>query len=201
MSGDLFSRYVTHNYRIAFSGAGGTGKTTLAKSLNKQLALPLLPGAVRSICQLLGFDRLDLDAQQRALMQGAALQYHKQNEYDNRFGGFITDRTMADFCAYYSALLHKQFSRPDLAEAYEKLAFFQPIQYDLVFYVPPFSSEAQEDGFRYSGNMFWIEEYVREYLPQLVKKYYPNAHFLTTHTLEERLEEVWSVIKQVTEKV
>lgn len=59
--------------RIAFCGASGTGKTTLARYLSERFELPLNPIGSRSTAKALGFespydvDRADLDSYQACL--------------------------------------------------------------------------------------------------------------------------------------
>lgn len=181
-------------YKIAFSGPGGSGKTTLAIMLSEKLNLTFLPSSIRKMTSILGFSDLKICPEKRALLQGAALQYHKSNESQHYFSGFVTDRSPIDFCAYYNAILQNKEDFSGLSESYKRLALYRSVDYDFMFYISPFSEKMPEDGFRYSGDMAWIEKYVCEKLPDLVKEHYPNAYFVKKQSIEERLDEIIGVI-------
>jgi len=65
--------------RIAFIGASGTGKTTLAKWVAETYSLPLNPVGARSVARDMGFetpydvDQADADTYGKALLQGSTL--------------------------------------------------------------------------------------------------------------------------------
>lgn len=107
-------------HRIAFAGASGTGKTTLARYVADRLALPLAPSAARQAAAEMGLnspydaDRLDLDAERFPHMKPAAttrrqelqkLIVHKRIAWQQQnAGGFVSDRTSYDDLAY--TLIH-----------------------------------------------------------------------------------------------
>jgi nicotinamide riboside kinase len=108
-------------HRIAFAGASGTGKTTLARYVAAQLGLPLAPSAARAAAAEMGLgspydaDRLDLEVKDLPHLQGQAttrrtelqrLIVRKRIEWqhDHAIDGFVSDRTSFDDLAY--TLIH-----------------------------------------------------------------------------------------------
>lgn len=92
------------NVRIAFCGASGTGKTTTAKQLSKNLGLPVNPIGSRSVSSEMGYDSpYDVDAfGRRAEFQKKLFEMKKKWENEN--SSFITDRTHFDNLTY--SLMH-----------------------------------------------------------------------------------------------
>lgn len=90
--------------RIAFCGASGTGKSTLATHLSDLLGVPINPVGARSVASAMGFDSpyaVDragkrAEFQQRLLADKLAW----EREHD----AFVTDRTSLDNLVY--TLLH-----------------------------------------------------------------------------------------------
>ncbi len=88
------------NRRIAFTGASGTGKTTLAKYLAESLALEVNPIGSRSVAKAMGFDSpYDVDAAgKRSEFQRRLLE--EKRAWENEHDSFVTDRTTIDNLAY-----------------------------------------------------------------------------------------------------
>jgi predicted ATPase len=86
--------------RIAFSGASGTGKTTLATWIAEKYGIPLNPVGARSVAAEMGFSSpYEADAagkrsefQQRLLV--------RKLEWEAEHESFVTDRTPFDNVAY-----------------------------------------------------------------------------------------------------
>ncbi len=108
-------------HRIAFAGASGTGKTTLARYVSAQLGLPLAPSAARDAAAEMGLnspydaDRLDAEAKEfehlkpKAMSRRQELQrliVHKRIAWQQEHadGGFVSDRSSYDDLAY--TLIH-----------------------------------------------------------------------------------------------
>ncbi len=109
--------------RLAFAGASGTGKSTLALALADKLSLPMCPTGSREVAKAMGFDSpYDVDAAgkraefQKRLFVAKAAWEHATLANDFPFGavhrllagagampqagGFVTDRTYLDNLAY-----------------------------------------------------------------------------------------------------
>lgn len=108
-------------HRIAFAGASGTGKTTLARYVAAQLALPLAPSAARAAAAEMGLnspydaDRADLNAEQFPHLQRTATARRQELQrrivskriawqHEHSIDGFVSDRTSFDDLAY--TLIH-----------------------------------------------------------------------------------------------
>lgn len=87
--------------RLAFTGASGTGKSTLAEAMAAKLGLPICPVGSRSVSKEMGFESpYDVDdAGKRAEFQ--QLLFAKKIAWErNQATGFVTDRTHLDNLAY-----------------------------------------------------------------------------------------------------
>lgn len=86
--------------RIAFAGASGTGKTTLAEWASEEFDLPMNPVGSRSVSKAMGFDNpYDVDK------AGKREEFQRRLVLDKRaweddYPRFITDRTTIDNLAY-----------------------------------------------------------------------------------------------------
>lgn len=91
-------------HRIAFCGASGTGKSTLASYLAKHLSIPTNPVGSRSVSQAMGFaSPYDVDkAGRRAEFQRRLVTEKMAWEADHE--SFVVDRTTMDNIAY--TILH-----------------------------------------------------------------------------------------------
>jgi len=86
--------------RLSFTGASGTGKTTLAEWVSKQYGIPLNPVGSRSVAKLMGFDNpYDVDkAGKRGEFQHRLVE--AKREWEDTHESFVTDRTTLDNMAY-----------------------------------------------------------------------------------------------------
>jgi predicted ATPase len=91
---------MSETIRLAFTGASGTGKSTLATAIAKKLSLPICPTGSREIAKEMGFDSpYDVDAAgKRAEFQQRLFLDKLTWEQSRR--GFVTDRTYLDNLAY-----------------------------------------------------------------------------------------------------
>lgn len=117
--------------RVAFCGASGTGKSTLAEWVSDRYGLPLNPVGSRSVAQAMGFaTAYDTDAA------------GKRSEFQNRLvrekiaweaerGEFVTDRCTFDNLAY--SMLH---GARDVSADYFALACDGMQHYECVVYCP-----------------------------------------------------------------
>lgn len=102
--------------RIAFCGASGTGKSTLARSVSDALALPLCNVGSREVSAAMGFSSpYDVDrAGKRREFQLELLTQKTKWELSHSRIGFVTDRTHADNLAYTA--IHSPEIVPDMLE-------------------------------------------------------------------------------------
>lgn len=115
--------------RLAFSGASGTGKTTLTNILARALDLPVCPVGSRTVAAAMGFSSpYDVDkAGVRAEFQQRLLT--EKAEWEAAHDSFITDRTHLDNLAYCT--LHSVY---DVNEKYVDKVLARTCRYtDIVF--------------------------------------------------------------------
>ncbi len=93
-------------HRIAFAGASGTGKTSLARPLAEALGLPLQPSFSRLVAAEMGFaSPYDVDALgQRDEFQRRVLDRLLAWQVGHHATGYVADRTVWDALVY--TLLH-----------------------------------------------------------------------------------------------
>jgi predicted ATPase len=86
--------------RVAFTGASGTGKTTLAKLVSTTYGLPINPIGSREIAAKMGFaSPYDVDlVGRRAEFQRLLLA--EKIAWENEHEAFVTDRTVVDNLTY-----------------------------------------------------------------------------------------------------
>jgi len=86
--------------RLAFCGASGTGKTTLARWVEQQFGVPFNPVGSRSVAKAMGFDNpYDVDkAGKRAEFQRKLVA--DKRAWEDEHDSFVVDRTTLDNLAY-----------------------------------------------------------------------------------------------------
>lgn len=117
--------------RIAFCGASGTGKTTLAKWVAETYGVPFNPVGSRSVAKNMGFDNpYDVDkAGKRAEFQQRLLA--EKIEWESQHDTFVSDRTTMDNLLY--TMIHDVYSIDDttIDQAVQGMA-----RYTLVWFCP-----------------------------------------------------------------
>ena len=89
---------------IAFCGAHGTGKTTLAIALEQKLGIPYIPIAASDVFLQYGFHPSDkLDIRNRLFVQQKILEKAEAIWFDADEPSFICDRSPLDMAAYLLA--------------------------------------------------------------------------------------------------
>jgi hypothetical protein len=136
--------------KIGFTGAGGTGKTTVLKLLEgMDLALPVFPSVVRGVYQKWGLKETDqanmLPTDRWKLQRDIIMTRFEEEE---KRTSFISDRTLVDHLAF--CLVRNWDVMP--MEEYEALIYrAKPIlkRYDLIFFFPFVDNfNPPDDGFR-----------------------------------------------------
>lgn len=134
------------SFRIAIVGAQGTGKTTLAEALAKEVGLPLIREGARELSELMEVQSPDqLGPILAQFLQQAILT--RQIVLENYFGDFISDRSTVDCYAYWQKLFGGLVSL-ELTNLYERLARVHARQYQLIAFCP-IEFPLEDDSFRY----------------------------------------------------
>lgn len=121
-------------YRIAFAGASGTGKTTLARYVADRLTLPLAPSAARAAAAEMGLDSpYDADALgiRHALQQRIV---HKRLVWQQEHAdGFVSDRSSFDDLAYTLTHCGEPLYAECLTPVFNQDQILQPTYTTIVF--------------------------------------------------------------------
>lgn len=177
--------------RIAITGAHGTGKTTLARALSKELGLPLIAERARLVAEEMGVNscedllrnpRLARKFQERVLEEQINAQLaHPQ--------GFVSDRCTLDCIAYWNLYLGDEgagryFFKARL-HAYRRL--------DLIVHVPPLVLSGG-DGFRLGWHHVKVDTCIRREL-SLLRRRGVKVLSLEGVGLDERLAAVLEFVQ------
>ncbi len=145
---------IRHGKRIAFMGAGGTGKTTTAEFLAEKTEIPLIKSAARTI-----YEERDLSEMKVSRFCSDAkldLQtsiFKKKIENDKEFS-FIADRTILDHYCYWLAYCGSNISRDNFLDFEDQTRIRMLSSYTHLFYFPWGFWEARSDGVR-ATNLAW----------------------------------------------
>ena len=176
--------------RIALSGSGSTGKSTLLKALQStELAsrITFLPEITRSLKEK-GFPINEAGNLPTQIM---VMNTHTSNLfcYDN----FIVDRCLLDGFSYTKWLKDYRNAIPDwfMQYAYNVTTTYLPA-YDLIGYLP-IEFAAENDGIRSANEEFrqQVDEIMRSFIadnPHLCR----NVHEITG-SVEERIEKILNI--------
>lgn len=117
--------------RISFTGASGTGKSTLAQWVRDTYQLEFNPVGSRSVAKDMGYDNpYDVDAAgKRQEFQDRLLR--SKLEWELEHPAFVTDRTPLDNLVY--TVMHAPYGP---SEDYTSRALGGVARYDVVFYCP-----------------------------------------------------------------
>lgn len=133
--------------RIAFTGSGGTGKSTLVEIISKELNYPIIYEYAREACTVLGLkEPKDLSENQVDEFQKIIFEYKSNEESKNK--SFIADRTIVDGLAYHLLRFsNKEISQIKLKK-YIKNMKNMMVNYDIVFFLEWGIFPIQDDKFR-----------------------------------------------------
>lgn len=135
--------------KIALTGAGGTGKTTLATHIAEKWKIPYVGSVSRHVFKDLGI--LNEDAQKAmddtALLALQHAIYKKRNESVTEHQAFVTDRLGLDNYVYALRRCGKAMTE-DVRQEWETAMVKDLYRFDLVFYCPTGLFKTADDGVR-----------------------------------------------------
>lgn len=142
---------VSENLRIGMTGAGGTGKTTLAELISAKYDIPFLGSVSRGVFSsrsLTEVDQLSMTPVQQLELQkaifAAVIEQREKSDY------FVADRTFLDHMCY---MLYR--SGNQISDSYMEVVKRETLRdlrsYDLLIYCPTGMFTPPDDGFRQSG--------------------------------------------------
>ena len=136
--------------RIAFTGAGGTGKTTSAKVIAETYELPMPQSASRTVYEANNLTEelvLKMNDEEKLTLQTAIFDQKVRN--DTQYS-YVTDRTTLDHYAYCLAYCGA-FMPDDTFRRYEEKTRVAMLStYSHIFYLPWGYWDAPDDGVRSS---------------------------------------------------
>jgi nicotinamide riboside kinase len=134
--------------RIAFCGAGGTGKTTSAEYISKELEIPVLKSSSRQVYEdqeLTEDTVLELTDAEKLKLQTDIFKNKMQND---RHFSYVADRSILDHYAYCLAYCGHIFDNNQFVEYEETTQTHMLSAYSHIFYFPWGFWMADGDGVR-----------------------------------------------------
>lgn len=176
--------------KIAFTGASSTGKTTLAKALEKKFELKYINVDSRRIIDDLNHSNIDnLNKQEFIEFQKRWLGKKLINE--KNINNFITDRTYIDAIAYMS---NRNINNVELFYNYIKKMDI----YDFIFYLPIGRIPFLDDGYRSKNKE--SNKNVDNFIVELLEKNSIEYYKIIIPDLERSLEYILDIIGNANEK-
>lgn len=172
--------------RVAFTGAGATGKTTLAMMVKEQYDLPFITGVSRQCFQSLG---LTEEAQyQMAPDQRLALQlkiFAKYQEQKIGLVSYVSDRTALD---HYAHILYRggDFLTSEQIEELEDRVLRDLYQHHMIVFCPTGLIKPLEDTFwdKTPANRVVIDALIRGFL----ERWNITHYVVSKGTAEQRFD-------------
>ena len=142
--------------KVAFTGSGSSGKTSIATRLSDSLGIPFIGSSARRIFDKYGWVERDLYT--RPSIEVYNMQFEILEAYLKSIDGntsFITDRSPVDHLCYILYRCNRVMSKRNTL-AVEKRVIDELRQFDFIFYCPFDFVPVTEDGVRdtsYAYNM------------------------------------------------
>lgn len=183
------ARRPARRLRVAISGSAGTGKTTLGQALADRLDLPFLPEPMRARLEG-GFDLHDVTLDQ---LRDLILELYDESidamaAAEANAGGFIADRSPADFVAFW--LYYRLAGDEAATEALVARVRRDLDRLDGVLLLPWGGIPLEDDGVRAPNA--WLQLHFQALFEGLVARYVPITRLLRlpdpVSGLEDRLE-------------
>lgn len=172
--------------RIAFTGAQGTGKSTLVDILMKKYNFQRASAPQRILKEINPNFPINQDTDN--LSQSAITAIYIMELIKNN-SNYISDRSLIDAFAYMDA--SKNISDNDKAKLLNYYESFIEL-YDCIFYIP-IEFEAEEDGIRVTDKDYQKE--IDENILKYINKYNSKVKIITiTGSIEERLIKIEGIL-------
>lgn len=135
--------------KIAFTGAGGTGKTTMAKYLAEKWDVPYVGSVSREVMKEMG---VESEAAQESMTDGMLLElqlaiYERRKQVLAQHPSYITDRCALDNYVYALRRCGSALTEAQRA-VWQQGAVEDLYAHDLVFYAPIGMFPTKDDGTR-----------------------------------------------------
>ena len=182
------------NKRIGLTGAGGTGKTTLAKALAEKYDIPYVSEGVRTYMKENNISHLrELDSKGPKKLQDVVLARKMLLELSNE--SFIADRTSIDTAAYCLRWCSRDDELQEWVKGYVDACLrYASLFYDIIVFVPTGVFPLEDDGVRSSkpAYQFEVQTLMWGLVGQMEEKHKngPELHLLKRSSVEDRVKEV-----------
>lgn len=135
--------------RIGFTGAGGTGKSTLAQYISEKWGLPFHPSVSRQVFKEMGIEcEADQNGASPALLYKLQMKiFQRKCEQDKNVRHGVLDRTLLDHFVY-SCFRCFEILTAEEVNALEQLVIENLTQYNAIFYCPFGQFTPPPDGMR-----------------------------------------------------
>lgn len=153
--------------KIAFTGTHGAGKTTLTKAVSEALNLdPIIVSRPTAVAKDMGYDKAgDIPKDSFYTFQMLSL-FEQIHQERLRPEGFVADRSVLDFLAYYRNGCYPYKQITEYSKTYEDIVFKQAQKYDFLFYLPPNPNGVEDDGRRFVTQAETIDAAIQEIIEE-----------------------------------
>ncbi len=184
--------------RIAFSGSGGTGKTTLLNEINKELDLPVIGEGIREWLAEHGFDDFsDMAKKDVVKMQEDTLK--RKMDIESELQAFMSDRTTVDNLSYalrWIGSVDNGEYEGWMAQYITHAMSHADVSYDLIFILPWGEVKLEDDGTRSSKTwyQYMMQNIIERHIYMLER---PMVYEVMAVPLEERVVECKRIINAI----
>ena len=187
--------------RVAFIGAHGVGKTTLAEQVARWTALPHITERARTVAEDWGLTPATIPANRLVEYQWAILNAQISAENDWHHLGFLSDRSTIDNQAYMLAHVQNTNGNLALVRNYAEEAMQRLGHYDRLFYLPIRFPLPTDDPARHPDTAF--QRQIDALIPQIidvvslwyVPGFWTRVHTVHSLSVADRVSEVLRVLE------